>query len=309
MPTSTSITLVIIYTLEAVLIIFGNTFTIFVFWTERSRLKRTYFLLINLAFADLLVGITELIIIGTAKSHNLGEGYVFFKRSRANPTAAFIILFSGSSVYFLALISMERAFAVLRPIRHRIANSRVSNCRIVIVWAVGLTFFGFTLLSFHYSDFVGEYVFLTFRTCLLISFLIICVSYLSIHTRLRATPSAELDNHRHRLREHNLRFSKTVFIAIASSLVFWMPAFVVYSTRVFCQRCFTPLVFWLVDAMYLVNSMVNPLVYSFRMQIFRDALHKFWRKRRQNTRPVIQQNSLGGFCLEGSFTRKLSTMI
>ena len=300
MPTSTYITLVIIYTLtlEAVLIVFGNAFTISVFWTQRSHLKRTYFLLINLAVADLLVGITELIIIGTAKSHNVGKG--FLMRSRANPIAAFILLFSGTSVYFLALISMERAFAVLRPIRHRITNSRVYNCSIDIVWAVGLAFFGFTLLSFHYSDFVGEYVFLTFRTFLLISFLIICVSYLSIRTRLRAPPRAELDNQRHPSREHNLRFSKTVFIAIASSLVFWMPAFVVYLTREFCQRCFTPLVFWLVDAMYLVNSMVNPLLYSFRMQIFKDALHEFWRKRQQNVRPVVQQNSLG-FGLEGSF--------
>ena len=114
-------------------------------------------------------------------------------RSRANPIAAFILFFSGTSVYFLALISMERALA--RPIRHRIANSRVYNCSIVIVWAVGLVVFGLTVLSFHYSDLVKEYVFLPFRTCLLISFLIICVSYLSIRTRLRAPPPAELDNH------------------------------------------------------------------------------------------------------------------
>ncbi|CAH3183043.1 unnamed protein product, partial [Porites lobata] len=221
MPTSTYITLVIIYTLEAVLIVFGNAFTIF-----------------SLIDADLLVGITELLITGTVKSHNVGESYGFLMRSRANPIAAFILFFSGASVYFLALISMERAFAVLRPIRHRITNSRVYNCSIVIVWAVGLVVFGLTVLSFHYSDLVEEYVFLPFRTCLLISFLIICVSYLSIRTRLRAPPPAELDNHRHRSREHNLRFSKTVFIAIASSLVFWMPAFVVYSTREFCQRCF-----------------------------------------------------------------------
>ena len=195
MPTSTYITLVIIYTLEAVLIVVGNAFPIFVFWTERSPLKRTYFLLINLAVADLLVGIKEFIIIGTAKSHNVGEGYCFLMRRRANPIAAFLLVFSGTSVYFLALISIERAFAVLWPIRHRITNSRLYNCSIVIVWAVGLALFGYTLLSFHYSDFVGEYVFLTFRTFLLISFLIICVSYLSIRTRLRAPPPAELDNH------------------------------------------------------------------------------------------------------------------
>ena len=139
------------------------------------------------------MGITELIIIRTVKSHNVGQGYGFLMRSRANPIAAFILFFSSTSVYFLALISMERAFA--RPIRHRITNSRVYNCSIVIVWAVSLVVFGLTVLSFHYSDFVEEYVFLPFRTCLLISFLIICVSYLSIRTRLRAPPPAELDNH------------------------------------------------------------------------------------------------------------------
>ena len=160
-------------------------------------------------------------------------------RSRANPIAAFILFFSGTSVYFLVLISMERAFA--RPIRHRITNSRVYNCSIVIVWAVGLVVFGLTVLSFHYSDFVEEYVFPPFRTCLLISFLIICVSYLSIRTRLRAPPPAELDSH---ISIKGAQFTikkkkkKKVFIAIASSIAFWMPAFVVYSARVFCQRSF-----------------------------------------------------------------------
>ena len=80
-----------------------------------------------------------------------------------------------------------------------------------------------------------------------------------------------------------------------------MPAFVVYSTREFCQRCFTPLVFWLVDAMYLVNSMVNPLVDSFRMQTIKDAIPE---KKTKNIRPVQQYNL--GFGLEGSFTPTIS---
>ena len=49
------------------MIIIGNTFTIFVFWNQRSGIKRTYFLLINLAIADLLVGITELTVLGAFK--------------------------------------------------------------------------------------------------------------------------------------------------------------------------------------------------------------------------------------------------
>ena len=212
------------------------------------------------------------------------------------------MLFSNSSVYLLALVSLERAFAVLWPIRHRITNSRVYIYSIVIVWVVGLVFFGFTVLSFHLSELKGEYVLAASKISLLISILIICTSYLSIRTRLRATSSATVDNHKQGSRERNLQLAKTLYITIATSLVFWMPGFVVYSTRGFCPSCFSaPQVFWLVDAMHMANSMVNPLVYSFRMQIFKDALNKFRRKRRQNVR-TFRQNSLG-FCLEGSFTQ------
>ena len=56
-----------IYVVEAAIIVIGNTFTIFVFWTQRFRLKRTCYLLINLAVCDLLVGITEPIILGVSK--------------------------------------------------------------------------------------------------------------------------------------------------------------------------------------------------------------------------------------------------
>ena len=304
MPTSTYITLVVIYTVQGIMIIVGNAFTIFVFWTQRSRLTRTYFLLVNLAVADFLVGITELIVIGTVKFQDIGEGYAggVLRQRRSNPSASFVMLFSSSSVYFLALVSLERAFAVLRPIRHRITNSRIYIYSIVIVWVVGLVFFAFTVLSVHLSEVKGEYAFVATRICFLIPMLIICTSYLSIRTRLRATSSSTIDNHKHGSREHNLRLAKTLYITIASSLVFWMPGFVVYSTSGFCPGCFSaPQVFWLVDAMYMANSMVNPLVYSFRMQIFKDALNKFRRKRRQNVR-TFGQNSLG-FGLEGSFTQ------
>ena len=51
----------------------ANTFTIFVFWNKKSRIKRTYFLLINLASAVLLVGITELKVLGAFKSEVMLE--------------------------------------------------------------------------------------------------------------------------------------------------------------------------------------------------------------------------------------------
>ena len=52
---------------EALFIVIGNIFTIFVFWKHHTRLKRTSFLLINLAVADLLVGLIETLAIETSK--------------------------------------------------------------------------------------------------------------------------------------------------------------------------------------------------------------------------------------------------
>ena len=301
---SASFIFVVIYILEAIIIIVGNIFTIFVFWTQRPHLKRAYFILINLAVADLLVGSTVLtVLIGTAISQNITDGYNVLRTSQSYPFVAFVVLSSNTSVYFLALVSLERAFAVLWPIRHRTANSRVYIHSIVVLWTIGLCFFALTLLSFHYSEVKKKYTFISTDACLLISLLVICASYIKIHNQLRA-PSPEFDIHTNQLRKRNLPLSKTLFIAIASSLVFWMPAFVVYSTREFCQRCipdsFVPYVY----ALHLTNSMMNPIVYSFRMRMFRDVLKALCRKRRQNMHMelrAVQQKRLG-YDMEGSFT-------
>ena len=68
-----AIIFVAVFVVEAALIILGNAFTIFVFSTptRTSDIRRTCYLLINLAFADLFVGITEPIILGTKKFHDM----------------------------------------------------------------------------------------------------------------------------------------------------------------------------------------------------------------------------------------------
>ena len=73
MYNTTIITLLFTAILESLIINVGNIFTIFVFWKHRHRLKRTSFLLINLAVADLLVGFTEPIALGTYLPRRLKE--------------------------------------------------------------------------------------------------------------------------------------------------------------------------------------------------------------------------------------------
>lgn len=132
--------------IEIVLIIVGNSFAIFVFWTQRFHLKRTSFLLINLAVADLLVGIAQVVVLTTQNISN-GE-----KEAERKPDVNVFWEFQVSglttSVMFLALISLERVFAVLWPLRHRVISTRVYNYSIATVWVAGICVAGLQLTTY-----------------------------------------------------------------------------------------------------------------------------------------------------------------
>ena len=310
MLTSTVIAFVVIYVLEAIVIIVGNVFAIFVFGSQALYLRRTCILLINLAVADLLVGIAEPIVLGTEKFPKMKMAISKTKavgqdeKSDKNMSSAFQLLASSMSVIFLALISLERVYAVLWPLRHRVTSTRVYIYSIVIVWAVGLCAAGLSVLPMHYKKVRRQYVTVAIHACLFIALLVICASYLKIRTRLRRT-NPELDVHNRQVTERNLRFSRTIFLATAVSLLFWLPAFAVYTTRGFCPQCFPPPVVWFVNALHLANSLVNPFVYSFRMPIFKDALKKFSRKRGQNNEIRPSQVGRLAVCWEETLTPKM----
>ena len=282
MFSSEDIVLIVIFALEATFIIIGNLFTIFVFWTQRFHLRRTCFLLINLAVADLLVGIAEPIVLGTEKIPKMKAVRMVDARRTKNPSSTFQVLGSSTSVIFLALISLERVHAVLRPLRHRVTTTRVYICSIVVAWTAGLCMTGITLLAMYHTDVDRVYGTVIIHSFLFICVLVICACFLAIRNRLHCTTPEILDVHNHKSTEQNLRLSRTFFIVAAVSLVFWLPAIVVYAIDEFCKGCFSPTVVRSVNVLHLANSMVNPLVYTFRMPIFKDAWKKCWKHRGQN---------------------------
>ena len=279
---ATLIVFTTVFTIEAFVIVIGNTLTIFVFWTHKFHLKKSYFLLINLAFADLLVGVTELKVLGSEKIPNLISEAKRKEKSDVNSAGAFQVLGFTTSVFFLALIALERVFAVLWPLRHRVTSTRCYVCSIVMVWAAGSSMAAIsTLLPAHVPR-LREMSIITVHSCLFISLLVICVSYLTIRDRLRAKIQG-IEIHFQNSREQNLRLSRTLFIVVAVSLVVWLPAFVVFSITAFCRRCFPRNLVWSANVLHLANSMVNPFLYSFRMPTFKVALKKLKRKRPKTT--------------------------
>lgn len=299
MQSSTIIIFFVITSIEAVLIVIGNSLAIYVFWSQIHHQRRTCFLLINLAVADLLMGITEPIVLATDKIPRLKISGA--ENDILNPSSAVQVLASSTSVFFLALASVERVYAVVRPFRFRLTESRVYVFSALIVWVFSFCMAGLLASSIYYTKVDGGIILGTLHVLLVISLLVICVSYLKIRTRLRRTP-AEIATHSGRSTERNLHLSRTVFTVIAVSLVLWVPPFIVYSIRGFCSQCLPLLGFWVVNPLHLANSMVNPFVYTFRMPVFKHALKKLWRKQRKKVETRPAKGNTRTLNAQGSFT-------
>ena len=199
-----AIVFIVLFAIEAAVIIIGNVFTIFVFKTQSGlHLKRTCLLLINLAVADLLVGVGEVIVLAN---------YKIPKTDIRSYSVLWSVHDFGScvSVMSLALISLERAYAVFWPLRHRVTSVRPYIFSMVIVWVIGLCI-PVLLISFF------------------ISLVIICASYLSIRSRQYTSKPDFQDGQRRSTRDQNLRLSIIFYVVVAASLIFWVPGFVVYT--------------------------------------------------------------------------------
>ena len=220
---TTTILLVVIVTLQVTIIVMGNAFTIFVFWTQRLRLKRTFLLLINLAVAALFVGLGEALVLAT--STILNDGSEIFEIE--SPWWAFQAFVSSMSVLFLALISF-----LFWPFLHRVTSTRAYIYSIVIAWIIGLTMGGVWLVKIYLN--ATLYSSLTYSLALFITLSVICASYLTIRSRLQSTvPDHDLHLHRKASTEKTLRMSRTFFIAVGESLVFWLPAFFLFTWILF----------------------------------------------------------------------------
>ena len=289
---ATTISFLVIYALEGVLITIGNAFAIFVFWTQNLHHKRPCLILINLAVADLLVGTTELIHIPTRKITRMQADHPKLPPNPLakgkNPLEVIQLFAMSSSVYFLALISLERAYLVLWPMRHRTSSEVRYIVSIGITWFLGLLSAGLNVIPVFTTKVKNQYFVINSQTILFISLLVMFDSYSKIRMRLKSTSNQFTPSQINRMNsDRNLRLLKTIFLVIAVSFVFWFPTFVFHVTRIFCLECFPTLVLWLTIALYLANSLVNPFVYTFNLPVFKTALRKLWRTRRQSVEPAV----------------------
>ena len=270
-------------------IIILNLITIIVFIKSRSLRKRSTYLMINLAVADMLVGViaTDDFSLTGVNYCNLWEDIVPDKL--AAYMTFFSVLFPVASVTNISAISLERLHATFLPIKHRVMQKWSYGLIIAITWVTaGLVSIGAVLLDQFKERSRFFYLWISFN---LICLLFISVSYVSIVIKVRCGAQP----HRHGAASRERKLTMTLFIVTFVSLVTWFP-FVIYNFLYYNTAIFSSVsqianvrLGIVTIVLYHANSFVNPILYAARMPDFRRTLAALFRRRPQqvNSAPVI----------------------
>ena len=263
-----------VFMAESVAIVTLNILTTIVFIKNRSLRKRSMYLVINLAVADMLVGgCTEI-----AYFVWLGESCFFWDTRRLPPLISVYIyhLFYAASLTNLAAISSERMHATFRPFRHRIIKKRVFGFIITIIWVTT----GVLIIAIYYLlSNQAMYSYYIAGSLMGFCIFIICVSYLSIVVKFSCGAHPQHDGATSR----EEKLTKTLFIVTVVSLLLWLPITINYLLPVYS---FVPLrvyvrLFYAFKGLCFANSLVNPILYAIKMPDFKRALVSLFRRQQR----------------------------
>ena len=260
----------VVYISEAVLILTENFITVYIFCNIRKRLKRTSYLLINLSAADVLVGIALIFWLWDGIAAMVGR----YVGNTARKTAIFIdILGLVSSISSLALISLERMFAILWPFHHRSLIIWHYHVSVGIVWLIASINATITV-QFGVFDTKGnsEYRYVV-AVVIIMSVVVITGAYLAIwiSTRLNRLPSTACRS----MVERDRKLAKTLFVVTILSVITSLPAGIslMFTADLPPSDMYSFINQTVMVAQY-ANSFLNPVVYSFKMPEFKMSLKK-----------------------------------
>lgn len=98
-------------------------------------------------------------------------------------------------------------------------------------------------------------------------------SCLKIRKRLsQRDPCLDMARDKQNVSGLNAKVSRTFYIVIATSLVRWFPCIVIYCVNFLCSKCLLTYLIHLSTTLRLANSLINPIIQSFRILTFRETL-------------------------------------
>ncbi|XP_068707304.1 neuropeptide FF receptor 2-like [Montipora foliosa] len=254
-----------VYILEFVIIFLINGFTIITFARNHHLRKCTTYLIINLAVADLLVGAVS------------GPMHIYrtptFKPESAFSWKKFTVIyfekfFANCSMLHLALLSLERLHATLFPFRHSRMTNRIYLKTVVCIWLLALVLSSAEAALFR-NDLKAYRI--VWASLMIIVLSTVIVSYMVIIFNVKRNVPPQLSG----AGASDRKLTATLFVVTALSTLLILPWFfyaVLRETK--SNKLSKKAIFNIrqsVHVLFFANSFVNPIVYTLRMQEFRNA--------------------------------------
>ena len=177
--------------------------------------------------------------------------------------------------------------ATIRPFRHRLIKKWVYGVTIAGVWVLAaMLSTAISIIALRRVDLLYE-VYVWQSYCYLCLF-VICVSYFSIVVKFLCGAHPQ----HHGAANRQKKLTVTLFIMTIVSLLMWLPSVVfnfllvqsgmkLLSEQEMFRLDFSSVI------LFMMNSLVNPIVYTIRIPEFRKALLVLLkRQRRQNARDI-----------------------
>jgi len=251
---------------EAVVIVVANLLTIVLFaFNKKLRSKKSLYLVLNMAFADLFLGGVCLPMYVHFLARLL-HGQVKLDEKTPTIFTSIFFIFAQASFITAALISAERFYAIYWPLKHRqTLSTRAYRLVILTVWTSSILGSLSTVFALQFISLRA----LNSLQCLIFVSVILIISGLTIGV-WRKIQQKPVPHHQNRILQRR-RLTKTLLLVSLIALGSWLPTIVYHliaflgygiSNNVFLMTCFT----------FYFNSFINPIVYALRIPDFKEAL-------------------------------------
>ena len=253
-----------IWLTQFIMVFIINAFTLVVFARSRHLSRRNTYLIMNLTVADLLIAAVS----GP-------ETILFFDRD-TRMKKGFGVLYSIisdmcwiASLGNLVLISLERLHVTLYPFRHYcLVGKRIYYTIIIFSWLGALTLACVQhIIRMNDSALADRYPWIIY---IVLTLAVLTTSYVIIISKFIRRPHVQQLGS---VMSAERKLSVTLFIVSAASILTLLPWVIIMCISISSDRYlwveFTPMK--IASTFYLLNSILNPVIYAIRLTEFRRA--------------------------------------